>query len=258
MKIKFYLLTIILMSSMLGIAQTKIIAHRGYSGIAPENTLVAFKKAIEVGADYFELDVHKTKDDVLVVIHDKTVNRTSSNNKKGEISKLNYSDLEDMHVGFSTKFGNQYSNEKIPTLEEALLLAKGKIKVCVEIKEENIERQVAELLQKVNMTNEVIVFSFSKQTVLDIEKINPSIETLFLKSYADLNTLDFIKENSINAIGVGRNMEMTKKFISYAHQNNIKVFIWTVNKEKDIKKLINLNIDGIITNAPDLAIKLNQ
>jgi glycerophosphoryl diester phosphodiesterase len=246
------------MSSMISVAQTKIIAHRGYSNIAPENTLVAFKKAIEVGADYFELDVHKTKDGVLVVIHDKTVNRTSSNNKKGEISKFNYNELEDIHIGFSTKFGEQYSNEKIPTLEEALLLAKGDIKVCVEIKEENIEKQVTELLQKLDMINEVIVFSFSKQTVLNIEKINPNIETLFLISSANLETLDFVKENNINAIGVGRSTDTSKEFISYAHKNNIKVFKWTINNEEEIKELIDLKIDGIITNVPDLAIKLNQ
>jgi len=246
------------MFSMLSIAQTKIIAHRGYSDIAPENTLSSFKKAIEVNSDYIELDVHKTKDDVLVVIHDKTVDRTSSNNKKGKISKLNHKELADMYVGFSTKFGNQYSNEKIPTLEEVLLLAKGKTKVCVEIKEDNIEKEVVGLLQKTGMVNQVIIFSFSKKTVLNIKKNNPDIETLFLISSANLETIDFVKENNINAIGVGRSTDTSKEFISYAHKNKIKIFKWTINNEEEIKELIDLKIDGIITNVPDLALKLNQ
>jgi len=80
------------------------------------------------------LDVHKTKNDSIVVIHNSTLDKTSSNGKKGEISKMNYTDLSRVRVGFSQKIGNTYENEKIPTLREALKLAKDKIKVCIEIK----------------------------------------------------------------------------------------------------------------------------
>ena len=79
-------------------AQTKIIAHRGFSGIAPENTLASFQKAIESGADYFELDVHKTKDDSLVIIHDGSVDRTSSNGMTGELWKYDYAELTKVKV----------------------------------------------------------------------------------------------------------------------------------------------------------------
>ena len=116
-------------------AQTKIIAHRGFSGIAPENTLIAFQKAIDCKADYFELDVNRTKNDSIVVIHDSSVDKTSSNGFKGKIAELNYSDLRAIKVGYSRKFGAKFENEKIPTLREALELAKGKIKDCIEIKE---------------------------------------------------------------------------------------------------------------------------
>ena len=118
-------IVLLVLSSILTNAQTKIIAHRGFSSIAPENTLIAFQKAIECKADYFELDVHKTKNDSIVVIHDSSVDRTSSNDVKGNIAEMNYSDLATVTVGYPMKFGDKYEHEKIPTLREALELAKG-------------------------------------------------------------------------------------------------------------------------------------
>ena len=108
MKHKIIITVLLILFSVSNQAQTKIIAHRGFSDIAPENTLIAFQKAIEVGADYFELDVHQTKDNVLVVIHDKTVDRTSSNGKKGEIKEKTLSELQKVKVGLSSKFGEKY------------------------------------------------------------------------------------------------------------------------------------------------------
>jgi len=257
MKNKLFLVAILVLISITNKAQTKIIAHRGFSDIAPENTLIAFQKAIEIGADFFELDVHQTKDGILVVIHDKTINRTCSNNKTGKINNLNFSELHSVRVGLSSKFGKEYNNEKIPTLKEVLELAKGKIKVCVELKADKIENQVVELLNELDMIDQVIVFAFNDKSLVNIKKLNPEIKTLFLKSYANIKTLDFVKEINANAIGVGYDTKITKEFISYAHKNNIEVFKWTVNKEQEMKELIDLRIDGIITNKPDLALKLN-
>ena len=257
MKNKFFLVAILILISITNKAQTKIIAHRGFSDIAPENTLIAFQKAIEIGADYFELDVHQTKDGILVVIHDKTINRTSSNNKTGKINNLNFSELHSVRVGLSSKFGEEYNNEKIPTLKEALELAKGNIKVCVELKADKIENQVAELLNELDMIDQVIVFAFNDKSLVNIKKLNPKVKTLLLKNHANIKTLDFVKEINADAIGVGYDTKITKEFISYAHKNNIKVFKWTVNKEQEMKELIDLQIDGIITNKPDLALKLN-
>jgi len=257
MKHKIIITVLLILFSVSNQAQTKIIAHRGFSDIAPENTLSAFEKAIEIGADYFEVDVHQTKDNVLVVIHDKTIDRTCSNNKTGKISELNFSDLQNVRVGFSCKFGNEFSNEKIPTLKEALEFAKGKIKVCVELKADEIENKVVELLNELDMINQVIVFAFNDKSLVKIKNLNPEIKTLFLKNHTNIKTLDFVKEIHANAIGVGYDTKITKEFILYAHKNNIKVFKWTVNKEQEMKELIDLNIDGIITNRPDLALKLN-
>ncbi|MCD6543777.1 MAG: hypothetical protein J7K34_04645, partial [Flavobacteriaceae bacterium] len=219
MKNKLFLVAILILISIQNKAQTKIIAHRGFSEIAPENTLIAFQKAIEIGADYFELDVHQTKDGVLVVIHDKTVDRTSSNNKKGDVKEKTFKELGKVKVGLSSKFGEKYSNEKIPTLKEALQLAKGKIKVCVELKADNIENQIVELLNELDMINQVIVFAFNDQSLVKIKNLNPEIKTLFLKNHTNIKTLDFVKEIHANAIGVGYDTKITKEFILYAHKN---------------------------------------
>ena len=93
MKNKLIIIALLLLGSIITNAQTKIIAHRGFSGIAPENTLIAFQKAMVSKADYIELDVRKTKNDTLVVIHDTSVDRTSSDGIKGIVSELNYSEL---------------------------------------------------------------------------------------------------------------------------------------------------------------------
>lgn len=107
-------------SLMTTTAQTKIIAHRGFSGAAPENTLPAFKKAIDIGEDYLELDIHKTKNGKLVVIHDKSVQRTSSNNSHGNIDEMTLKEIKKVKVGYTEKFGLKYRNEKIPTLKKVL------------------------------------------------------------------------------------------------------------------------------------------
>ncbi len=257
MKYKIIITVLLILFSVSNQAQTKIIAHRGFSDIAPENTLIAFQKAIEIGADYFELDVHQTKDGILVVIHDNTVNRTSSNNKTGKIRELDYSEILGVKVGYSKKFDAQFPDEKIPTLEEALQLAKGKIKVCVELKTDGIVNEVDKLIRELDMIEEVIIFAFNDKSLVNIKKLNPEVKTLLLKNYANIKTLDFVKEINANAIGVGYDTKITKKFVLYAHKNNIKVFKWTVNKEQKMKELIDLQIDGIITNKPDLALKLN-
>lgn len=235
-------------------AQTKIIAHRGFSSIAPENTLVAFQKAIECNADYFELDVHKTKNDSIVVIHNSSVDKTSSNNKKGEIANLNYSELSSVKVGYSEKFGNKYENEKIPTLREALQLAKGKIKVCIEIKVYGVEKKILEIVNDMGMQEDVIIFSFYYPILAKIRQLNNSIPTLLLVNKADKLTIDYAKVIKLNAIGVGYETTITKDYLNFAHKNGIEVWKWTVNEEDEMQQLINLGLNGLITDFPDKAL----
>ena len=254
---KIIIVALLTLFTISGKAQTKVIAHRGFSEIAPENTMIAFQKAIEIGADYFELDVHQTKDSVLVVIHDNTVNRTSSNHKTGKIIELYLDEIQKVRVGYSEKFDKQFPVEKIPTLKEALQLAKGKIKVCVELKADGIVNEVDKLIRELDMVEEVIIFSFNDKSLSEIKELNPKLKTLLLRNYANLETLDLVKQINADAIGVGYDTHLNEEFVAEAHGKGIEVCHWTVNKEDHMKKLIDLNIDGIITNRPDLALKLN-
>ncbi len=251
---KYILVLAIALSSLLTNAQTKIIAHRGFSNIAPENTLIAFQKAIDCKADYLELDVHKTKDDTIVVIHDSSVDRTSSNDMKGIISELNYSDLANIKVGYSTKFGDKYENERIPTLREALELAKGKIKVCIEIKVYGAEKEILEIVNDLEINDDVILFSFYYPVLARIRQLDKNIPTLYLKGTADKMTIDYAKAIESNAIGVGSGTDVTKEYLDFAHSNGIEVWKWTVNDEDEMQQLIEIGLDGLITNFPDKAI----
>ncbi|WP_242120510.1 glycerophosphodiester phosphodiesterase [Aestuariivivens sediminicola] len=254
-----YLLTAVLVLSFTAAhAQTKIIAHRGFSSVAPENTLVAFQKAIDCGADYFELDVHKTKNDSIVVIHDTSVDRTSSNNRTGTVAKMDYSDLATVKVGYSEKFGNTFENEKIPTLREALQLAKGKIKVCIEIKVFGIEEEILNIINDLGVKDEVILFSFYYQVLSRVRELDKTIPILFLINKAEEKTIDYAKNIKSDAIGVGNNTTVTKAFLDFAHNNGIEVWKWTVNEDLEMQQLIDLGLDGLITDFPDRALKKSK
>ncbi|WP_229664922.1 glycerophosphodiester phosphodiesterase [Polaribacter pacificus] len=245
-----------MMNPILTNAQTKIIAHRGFSSAAPENTLIAFQKAIASKADYFELDIHKTKNDSIVVIHDSSIDRTNSNGAKGKIAAMNYSDLAKLSFGYPGKFGDQYATEKLPTLREALLVAKGKIKVCIEIKVLGAEEAVLKTVNDLGMRDQVILFSFQYPVLAKIRQLDKQIPILYLISNADKTTIDYAKVIQANAIGVGYATKLTKDYLSFAHKNGIEVWKWTVDKEREMQQLIDLQIDGLITNYPDKALKI--
>lgn len=253
---KIFLICTLLFFSFVSQGQTKVIAHRGFSGIAPENTLAAFQKAIDHNFDYFELDIHKTKDDSLVVIHDAAVDRTSSNGMKGKIADMTYKELSKVRVGYSDKFGDQFKDEKVPTLREALALAKGKIKVCVEIKVYGAEQEMLDIINDLGMKNEVIIFSFYYQALAKVRQLDKDIPMLFLMGAADEPTIDYAGVINAQAIGAGGGNPLTKEYIDKAHKNGIEVWRWTVDDEKTMKELIEIGVDSIISNFPDRAAKL--
>ncbi|MGW8122054.1 glycerophosphodiester phosphodiesterase [Roseivirga echinicomitans] len=237
-------------------AQTKIIAHRGFSGIAPENTLAAFQKAIDHQFEYYELDIHKTKDDSLVVIHDATVNRTSSNGMKGRVADMTYEELSKVSVGYTSKFGDEFKDEKIPTLREALALSKGKIKVCVEVKVNGVEQEMLDVINDLGMKGEVIIFSFHYKALEIVRQLDKDIPILFLMGSANERTIESAKAIDAQAIGAGGGNPMTKEYIEKAHKSGLEVWRWTVDDEKTMKELIGIGIDGIISNFPDRLAKL--
>ena len=255
-RIAVFLCLIIFTSSVF--AETKIIAHRGFSAKAPENTPAAFKKAIRSHAEYFELDVHKSADDSLMVIHDPSVDRTSSNEKTGKITEMSYAEIRDVKVGYPEYFKNKFKNQGIPTLKESLALAKGKIKVCIEIKTRDIESAVLKTVNDLNMNDEVIIFSFYYDVLEKIRELDPDIPILYLKSIADDSTIKEAVAIKETALGVSSRTEIDKDYLQHVHNNGLELWRWTVNKESDMEIFLQLDIDGLVTNYPNKAIKLRK
>ncbi|MEK7396246.1 MAG: glycerophosphodiester phosphodiesterase family protein, partial [Candidatus Poribacteria bacterium] len=156
------------------------IAHRGASGKghSPENTIAAFREAINIGADCVECDVHCTKDGQVVVMHDSTLNRTT--NKKGTIAEMTLEEVKQADAG--SWFSSLFTGERVPTLGELLELTKGKVINVIEIKPNNITKRVIEEVEKANAVNEVILQSFYPEAVKAAFEINPKIPRALLLS----------------------------------------------------------------------------
>jgi glycerophosphoryl diester phosphodiesterase len=220
------------------------IGHRGAAGYEPENTLVSFKKALELNIDAVELDVYKCKTGELVVIHDDKVDRTT--NGKGYVFDKSFNDLRLLNAG---------NGEKIPLLNEVLDLIDNKIIVNIELKGEDTAKPVSEIIKKYikekNWSEKsFIVSSFNHYELNKFKKMIPGIEIGACLTGIPINYAEFAEKAEAKFISL--NMEfINKEFVKDAHKRGIKVFVWTVNDEDDIKRMMALGIDGIFSNFPD-------
>ncbi|MBS7657593.1 MAG: glycerophosphodiester phosphodiesterase family protein [Candidatus Bathyarchaeia archaeon] len=237
-----------------------IIAHRGASGYAPENTLASFLKAIELNADAIECDVHLTKDGVPIVIHDEELSRTT--NWKGYIKDYYLIELKSLSAGYKSRFGNQFESEKIPTLKEVFEVCKNKVGVVIEIKNgpffyDRIEEKIIELIKEFNMEDWVIISAFDHQTVKKIKKLNRRLVTAIIFSGCPVKpTLD-----ALLAYADGLHLEwcyLKQNVIEEAEKDNLFINVWTVNNEENIKKMLLMNVNGVITDYPDLGVKVRR
>lgn len=235
-----------------------VIAHRGFSGQAPENTLIAFKNAIELGCDMIELDIHLSKDREVVVIHDNTLNRTT--NGQGRIDDFTLSELKKLDAG--SWFGARFSGERIPTLKEVLQMSKDRIPVNIEIKhskegkypiEELAEKALKEV-KEVGMINQVNFFSFHPIALKRIRDKEPKAWVTFLYHETWTNLWDITKGEDYPILGL-RDKHLTKEGIVQIQKKGLQVYVWTVDTPEEIEKFINWGVDGIITNHPDRLIK---
>lgn len=237
----------------------KVIAHRGGSNLAPENTLAAFQNAIDLGVDMIEIDVEQTSDSIVVVIHDSKVDRTT--NGTGSVDSLSYSYVKTLDAG--SWFDKKYKNERISTLDETLQLINGKVILLIEIKEGSerypgIEQQTVESIQQFNAHSWTIVQSFNKKAIERIKLLDKKIETYYLlgrnfkKYYNDLiENPD--PELGYDGIAVHHSM-LSAASVDSIKQLGLGVFTWTVDELEDMKKMIDAGVNGIITDSPDILI----
>lgn len=224
-----------------------VMAHRGLSADAPENTLYAFSDAISVGADFIELDVQQTRDGVLVVMHDSNLKRTTGVNK--DIWDVDYADIQNLDAG--SWFDPAYANARIPTLEETLQFVDKRARLNIEIKptkhgSDTLEQDVAELITRYQYTDACYVTSFSYSSLKKVKEANPEIRTGYLMSvaYGQFYSLKYADAFSLNKVFV------TSQVVNAAHQQGKQIFAWTVNSMSEVRSLCNLHVDSIITDDP--------
>lgn len=237
------------------LTRTQVTAHRGASKAAPENTLPAFEAAMESGADYIELDVQLTKDGELVVMHDDDIKRTTDG--KGTLSLMTYEETQKYSAGSWFRDDGSFDDVKIPKLSEVLDLVGHDILLNIEIKSHgNVNataEKVAELVEEYDIGDSCYVTSFSYQALKKIKELNPEIKTALIANIAPstvYSQMKYIDAISMNYLFVNQSV------VNYAHHSGKKVFVWTVDRSGEMKKMMALGVDNIITNRPEKAIEV--
>jgi glycerophosphoryl diester phosphodiesterase len=223
------------------------IAHRGASGTFPENTLSAFRAAIDAGADMCELDVQLSRDGAVVVIHDETVDRTTDG--KGEIAELTLAELKRLDAGAKFKLGH-VKGERISTLDEVFAVTSGKCGLNIELKAGGLEHQVAQIMQARNSLGDSIVSSFDWEYLKIIQRLNANIRIGLLTDEKPVDLMMNAVAMRAHAINPRYDI-VTADLCTAAHQRGLKVYTWTVDKESAMRALIEYGVDGIMTNYPE-------
>jgi glycerophosphoryl diester phosphodiesterase len=238
---------------------TLIFAHRGFSSIEPENTMSAFQEAEKCGADGIELDVQLTKDDEVVVIHDEKVDRTT--NGTGFVKDYTLSELKKLDANYI--FKKQNVKVRIPTLKEVFDWLTGNDLICnIEIKSHefqqfHLEEKVIDFIRRYGFEERVILSSFNHYSIVHCYRLAPDVEIALLYSYGIY--LPWVYAKGLHAGAIHPHYQtLTEEIVQMSHQNGIKVRPYTVNREKDMKRLFQMGCDAIITDEPKKAVQLRQ
>ena len=234
-------------------ARTRVIAHRGFSSQAPENTLAAVRAAIEVGADMVEIDVTLTADVHVVVVHDETLDRTSNGN--GEVLLFSLSEIRELDAG--SWFSPAFAGERIPTLDAVLAEVEGRILLNVEIKSEAVDRgvvaKVASAIRERGLTDQVVVSSFSPTALEEMHGVAPEIRTAVLfniKLHKGQDPVEIVNGVGASVFNIKRT-RLTRKMLRRCHENGIPVGVYTVNKTRRMRRMAEKGIDAVFTDHPD-------
>lgn len=229
-------------------------AHRGASGYAPENTLAAFEKAVELGADGVELDIQLTKDDEIVVIHDEKIDRTSD----GEGWVKDYT-LEELRGFNYNRTKPEYEHADIPTMREVFELLKPTgLFINIEIKTgvffyEKIEEKILALTKEMDMEDRVCYSSFNHYTVKRIHELKPDAEVGFLYADGPIDMPSYGEKHGGNALHPALYNLQYDGFIKECKEKGLKLNVWTVNEKEHMQLCCKYGVNAIITNYPDIA-----
>jgi glycerophosphoryl diester phosphodiesterase len=248
-----------------------VIAHRGGAGLWPENTLYAFENAVNLGVDVVEIDVRSTSDGTLVVMHDATVNRTTDG--AGRVSDMTLAELKKYDAGFrwSSDNGKTFPMRgrgiTVPTLEE-VFTALPEMRFNIEPKQDapSITEPLCSLIRKHRMADKVIIASFSNAIMYEFRRTCPEVATsaspVEVSKFLAMQTagLETAYSPAMQALQVpeyiGGLRVLTTSVVEAAHNRNLEVHAWTINETEDMLRLMNMGVDGLMTDYPDRLIKV--
>lgn len=229
----------------------EIVAHRGAAGKTPENTLAAIRQAMDDGTDWVEIDVQETKDGEVVVIHDSDFMKLAGVNLK--VAEGTLEQVQEIDVG--SWFAPEFSSERVPTLAEVLEEARGKSRVVIELKyygmEQQLESRVVTIVEQADMVADTAIMSLKFDGISKIRELRPDwkIGLLSAQAFGNLTGLD------VDFLAVNLNMA-TPRFIRTAQSAGRQVYVWTVNDQVTMSRMMSLGVNGIITDEPEMARKV--
>ncbi len=240
----------------------RVIAHRGFSGKAPENTLVAVRRAIELGADMVEIDVGLTRDGHVVVLHDETLDRTTDG--EGLLSEATLEEVRKLDAG--SWFAPEFAGEKVPTLAEVLDLVRGRILMNVEIKGEAVSDETAagiadkvlQLVRARDMEDEIVISSFEPEALRQMRELDAHVMTASLynkelhNKMGPVEVMDAVGSNGFNL----SQRRVNRKIVRACHEAGRPVAVYTVNKKAKMRCLIAIGVDALFTDRPDLMLQV--
>jgi glycerophosphoryl diester phosphodiesterase len=220
-------------------ARVLSIGHRGAAGHAPENTLAAVQKAIELGADFVEIDVRRTADDALVALHDPTVNRTT--NGKGRIDSLSLEELRTFDAG---------NGERIPTVEEVLKIAAGRVGLMLELKVAGVAHLTVQVVRKVRFEHPVIYASFLHHELTNVRTAAPEAMLMMLFDKLPRTPVAYAMQYRPHYVGL-RHDRANRRLVETFHGENVQVWVYTANRPGHIRRVLSFGVDGVISNFPE-------
>jgi len=234
-----------------------VIAHRGGSKRAPENTISSMQNGIKLQADAVEFDLHITKDLIPILIHDETILRTTNSTANTPVSDLPLSILKTLDAG--SWFHTRFKNEPIPTFEEALQIIQKQAMIFIEIKEPDTRytKIITDLIEQYSQVDNVKILSFHKEVIDEVKRLNPNLHTVMLYSEfnQDINTV--LQDPNIDSFGLGQQLAIFhSSFTKALLAANKDVYVYAVNNSLAIKRLLQIGVTGIITDVPDKTRKI--
>ena len=221
-----------------------VVGHRGAAGVEPENTIRGFRYAIELGVDYTECDVHLTRDGRLVVMHDAKVDRTT--NGTGAIRELTFDQIRALDAG---------KGEQVPTLEEVLDVMRGQAIVLIEMKGEGVEEETVRIVREAKMEEQVVLTCFHLERIRKAKQLAPELKVGFIVSNPTADSCQQAVDVEASGIGI-LYKNLTRELVEQAHAHGLDVRAWNPDTEPEMRAMLELGVDGVSSNRPDLLIPL--